>query len=79
MKLNLQSLVHSYIFSKWSEDVRTGLCIFTFNFISSLVCTGFGPGNETSTQFLWAQVASLCLAQVAGQRVDTQCYKVRHG
>ena len=30
-----------YIFLHYSEDVGTGLCIFTFTFISSLVCVLF--------------------------------------
>ena len=31
---NIQCFIHPYIFSQYSEDVGTGLCIFTFTFRS---------------------------------------------
>ena len=37
--INIQSLVHSYIFSQISKDVGTLLCIFTITFILPSLCT----------------------------------------
>ena len=38
VKVNIQSLIHLYIFLQQGKDVRTGLCIFTFTFIYILPC-----------------------------------------
>jgi len=37
--VNIQSLIHPYIFSKKSKDVGIGLCIFTITFILPCLCT----------------------------------------
>ena len=37
--VNIQSLIHPYIFSQKSKDVGIGLCIFTITFV--LVCVYF--------------------------------------
>ena len=43
VKVNIQSLIHPYIFSQYSEDVWTGLCIlpsllYPSLFVYSLAC-----------------------------------------
>ena len=37
--VNIQSLIHPYIFSQKSKDVGIGLCIFTITFILPCSCT----------------------------------------
>ena len=36
--VNIQSLIHPYIFSQKSKDVGIGLCIFTITFILPCLC-----------------------------------------
>ena len=38
LMVNLQSLIHPYIFSQKSKDVGIGLCIFTITFILPCLC-----------------------------------------
>ena len=37
--VNIQRLIHPYIFSQRSKDVGIGLCIFTITFILPCLCT----------------------------------------
>ena len=37
--VNIQSLIHPYIFSQKSKDVRKRLCYFTITFILLCLCT----------------------------------------
>ena len=37
--VNIQSLIHPYIFSQKSKDVGTRLCMFTITFILPCLCT----------------------------------------
>ena len=58
--INIQSLIHPYLFSQKSKDVGTGLCNFTITFILPCLCTFWNAiptspfnFNDFSFSFFW--------------------------
>ena len=59
VKVNIQSLIHPYIFSQYSEDVGMVLCIFTLTFRSLFVIL-FGMPSLHRFSFIMIILSSFC-------------------